>query len=248
METRYNTFKSNENKTWENKLVWRGLYGTSPKPSISMMRFNKETGLMDFNAIDCVDDFYKKAKSIASKYIKWVKSIDNIYTDCEYNDMYNSFIGGLGEFFFTYLLNEVGRILVKNEGKVSIYDFKNVCPLLIGEKDFGIDLTGVVNGKNCVMQVKFWNPYSDEILTTDILQKAYAEGVLNEFINPTEKENVIICWLGDESKISMHLRDNKKLTEHIIFIDKKSLALSADKKECFGFWKTLADKLSNIGL
>ena len=246
MKTRYNTFKSNESKTWENKLVWAGLYGNAPKVSISISRFNKETHLLDeFKGVDCVDDFYKKAKSLADKYVKWVKNYDDIYNNTEYHDMLNFFIGGMGEFFFTYLLNE-GRLLIEKNGRIKVYDFDYVAPLLPGEKDFGIDLTGVVDGRNCVMQVKFWNPFSDEVLTTDILQKAYAEGVLNEHINPTEKENVVICWLGNEEKISAHLRDNKKLQEHIIFVDKKVLSRSADKKNPV-FWESLTDRLSTLG-
>lgn len=247
MKTRYDIFEKNENEAWENKLVWGGLYGNAPKVSISISRFNKETHLLsEFKGVDCVDDFYKKAKSLAKKYIKWVKDYDNIYNDIEYHDMENFFIGGMGEFFFTCLLNE-GRLLIEKNGRIKVYDFDYVAPLLPGEKDFGIDLTGVVDGRNCVMQVKFWNPFSDEILTTDILQKAYAEGVLNEHINPTEKENVVICWLGNEEKISVHLRDNKKLQEHIIFVDKKALSLSADKKNPV-FWENLTSKLSTLGM
>lgn len=248
MEDRYKIFKENETKTWESKFVWGGLYGNAPKPSIGIAKFNAKTHLLsEFNGIISTSAFYKKAQSIASKYIKWVKGEDDIYTDMEYADMYNFFIGSMGEFFFTYVLDDVKCFYLSNGGSAIRYDFNYVAPLLIGEKDFGIDLTGVVNDKNCVIQVKYWNPYSDAMLTTDILQKAYAEGVLNEHIIPNEKENVVICWLGDDSKISSHLRDNTKLKDHIIFIDRKALAKNVDNRNTT-FWSNLEKRLANLGV
>ncbi len=248
MKERYDIFKSDEWAIWKNRLTWCGLYGNAPKPSISIWNFNKETNALDeFRGVTNVDSLYKASKLVAKKYIEWVKNSDDIYTEVEYADMFNFFVGGIGEFFFLYLLSEVKCLYVKENGRLVRYDFNYTAPLLIGEKDFGIDMTGVVNDKNCVIQVKFWNPYSDEILTTDILQKAYAEGVLNEYIDPKQGKNVVICWLGSEDMVSRHLHDNKKLQEHIVFIDKRTLSQSIDGRNTV-FWNNLTKKLSCFGL
>ena len=247
MKQRYEQFKTNEIAVWKNRLTWCGIYGNAPKPTINIWEFNRNTGALgNFIGVTNIDQFYKISKKTADKYVNWVKVVDDIYTDYEYNDMFNFFVGGIGEFFFANFLDEVRGLYVREGGQLARYDFSYISPLLIGEKDFGIDMTGMVNDKNCVIQVKFWNPYAKEILTTDVLQKAYAEGVANDYIDPKQEKNVVICWLGNEELISSHLHDNKKIEEHIVFVDKETIGRTIDNRYTT-FWNNLTEKLTNFG-
>ena len=241
-------FNDNEFDTWASRFVWRGLYGTEFYTSISIFKFfANNKGLLDMfkNIID-VDSLFKVTKKLAKKYVDWVKGLIPIDSDEKINDIHNFFIGSVGEFFFTYLLDDVKCLLSKSKtesGKYSENYFDYVAPRLPKEKDFGVDLTCIVNYKPCVVQVKFWNPYSPKILTNEIAQGCFADGVLNGFITPND--NVVICWLGDDRKISQHLRENKILYDKIIFIDNETLTLSVKNKK-LSFWEKTFEKFTNF--
>ena len=75
----------------------------------------------------------------------------------------------------------------------------------------------------------------------------FADAVCNNFIDITESNNIVVCWLGDTRKVSRFLKENRKLYKHIVFIDMEALDNSVNKSNPF-FWKTLREKLINIEL
>ena len=105
---------------------------------------------------------------------------------------------------------------IKN-GKLERYDFKHICPRLLKEQDFGIDLTGMLSYNNkyypVALQVKFWNPMTDNPITNEIAQKAHSDAICNNFINQNDNKNIVICWLGNTKKVSKYLTLNDKLYE-----------------------------------
>ena len=248
MEKRYNQFVANKYATWKSRFTWRGLFNNESKHSTNIIKFGKETGAFEaLKDIENVHSFYKVVDNLAQHYIKWVQSKpDSMYDFTEYKDMENFFKGSIGEFFFVELLDNVKCVFSEtNSGRYKRNDFNFVAPRLKGEKDFGVDLTGVVNDKNCVIQVKFWNPYSTEVLCTDVVQKAHSDGIINGFINPTEKENIVICWLGNTDKVSVQLKSYEALYKNIVFIDIKSLDASINNKNKI-FWNKLYEKMFEL--
>ena len=125
-----------------------------------------------------------------------------------------------------------------------------MCPRLIDEKDYGVDLTGTVsNGdkcKDCVFQVKFWNPYNEKIeLTYTTLCKTYVDGDKNKFFNHDDNENIVVCWLSATNKmISTELRDSH-LFDNLIFIDKKVLNDNINK-QIPRFWDIFFESINQF--
>jgi hypothetical protein len=246
MKERYETYKANEDAVWKHRFMYRGLYGDTVVPSASISKFNHDTGkLSTLKGINSIGDFYKAIKKLAEEYVAWVKEIDPIYTDVECHDMGNFFVGALGEFFVARLLEDTKCLYTINGNTAVRYDFNYVAPILPSEKDFGVDLTGMVNDRRCVIQVKFWNPMTAEVISIDTFQKAYAEGVAKRLIDPYEEKNVVMCWLGDESTVSYHLKENKELAEHIIFVNRKAMEMAVEKRNNI-FWENLTNKLAEI--
>ena len=249
MEQRYNAFKNDENAVWKYRFTWRGLYGDKGYHAINIFKFFKETDCQEaLRDIKNVNTFYKKVSDLAEKYSKWCFGKE-YHAEEELSDIRDFFVGAIGEFFFVYLLNNVSVIsVIGNEGKK--YDFNFVSPLLKGEKDWGVDMTGVVSDtdgdRNCVMQVKFWNPYLPKKIQLDTVQKAFAEGILNNFIYSNEYHNVVICWLGDEEKsVSRFLKENELLSKHVILIGKKTLNETINERNGI-FWKSIVDNLKEF--
>lgn len=249
MKTRYETFIANEADIWRYRFTWRGLYSDKAYCGINILSFLRDTNAQDeLRGIKDATKFRTVVGKLAKKYVEWTKTRES-HTENEYRDMLNFFVGAIGEFFFTYLFHNSKKILCEENDKIVTYDFNYVAPLLKNEKDFGIDLTGVVcdreSERNCVLQVKFWDSYSTEWLTTEVAQKAFCEGVLNKHIDSNEYKNVIICWLGDDSKISPFLKENKELYKHIIFIGRKALKFTISEANEI-FWNGIVDKLTEI--
>lgn len=251
MKTRYETFKENEFETWKYRFTWRGLYGDKAYYAVNVLRFFKENPdlLEVLRGVRNVRTFREKLTKLAKEYVKWANKIEP-HTDDELNDLKKFFIGGIGEFFFTGLFNDVKAILKVENGVEYRYDFNYTAPRLIGEDDWGVDLTSIVSDihgdRNCVVQVKFWNPYIKSTIDMDIAASAFTDGVLNNFINPEEEKNIVICWLGDEEKeVSTFLKKNKCLYKHVIFIGKQSLNLTINEKNGI-FWDSLVDKLHEL--
>lgn len=251
MQQRYKDYISQEKETWRDKFTWKGLYGDTPKYSITIVEFANETGAFD-NIVRYKNAkaFRKSMEGVAEEYTRWVLS-KGIYSQDELSDIRDFFMGAMGEYFFMGMLAKVKCFLVKNEtnGRIVRYDLDYVAPRLIGEMDFGVDLTGRISkGKksyNCAIQVKFWNPSTNCKITEKIASSAFTDGVINNFIKPKEESNIVICWLGDTSKVSRYLRQNEALYKHIVFIDNDVIDRSVNGAMC-DFWDWMYDNIKDI--
>ena len=167
---------------------------------------------------------------------------------CEENGRYDE---ALGEFFFTVLMQNVKTILIKNinTNKLERFDFDYVCPRLVNEIDYGVDLTGMVSRNNswynCAIQVKFWNPFTDNMITNTIVSGVDSDACRNHFINPEDNYNIFICWLGTDKNVSRYLKANKLLYKHLVFIDMDVLNINVNNK-LPQFWIILNDNIKSI--
>lgn len=252
MKKRFEQYCANKEAIWFDRFVWKGLFGDMPKYSISIVNFAKDNGFekIDFDAN--VNSLKKSIDKLADKYINWVKIKDSSYSEEEYLDMRNFFIGAIGEFFFENLLMNVKCINARNlsDNKIGRYIFDYVAPRLKGEYDYGVDLTGVLsygmNSVNCAIQVKFWNPYNEGIeLTNKMVQSVHSDAICNNFIDNKESNNIVICWLGNTKQISKYLKANKSLYRHIVFIDSDALDNSINNQNII-FWNNFKEDLKNI--
>lgn len=214
-------------------------------PSTPIISFLKESDLTGLKSVTNHKEYLKEIKKLSSNYVTWAINTANIkndklaetFTQEDRVDLSNFFKGFMGEYFFRDIVLKMNRegLIVKNNknGTNVLLNYYDVAPLSI--KDFGIDGTCVDNnGKNCVIQVKFWDTNNlDSYLKIAIMQKAYAEGVLNRYIDPYEPNNVIICWLGNDTKVSPKLKENQLLYEHIVFIDSTVLSKTIDRSKKF---------------
>lgn len=248
---RFNDYISNYNQTWLIRFTWNGLFNDSPQNAISIIKFAKETNIFDnIPTFKNVKDFYKYIKKTANEYVSWCKTKD-IYTDDECKDLNNFFTGALGEFFFTVFMQNVKTLLIKNinTNKLERFDFDYVCPRLVNEIDYGVDLTGMVSRNNswynCAIQVKFWNPFTDNMITNTIVSGVDSDACRNHFINPEDNYNIFICWLGTDKNVSRYLKANKLLYKHLVFIDMDVLNINVNNK-LPQFWMILNDNIKNI--
>lgn len=252
MENRFNQYLNDYKNCWLDRFTWKGIFGDTPKHSISIVNFAKQTTFLDnIPIVSNVINFHKKINNLSDQYIKWVISIDNSYTQEELEDIKNFFLGAIGEYFFVFLLTENKRILIKTatNSKLQNYDFNYIAPRLKGEYDVGVDLTGVISyGQelhNCALQVKFWNPFIDTPITNKIIQGIHSDAICNNFIDNNENNNIIVCWLGNTQNVSKYLIANKLLYKHIIFIDNNALDNSINYQNKL-FWMKLNDALKDI--
>jgi hypothetical protein len=252
MKDRFVKYSSNKQETWKNRFTWKGLYGDMPKNSTSIIKFAKDGGLDDIDFQPNAIGLKNTIDKYAVKYVKWVKSKNDTYTEEEYKNMENFFIGAFGEFFFMNILQTVKCInaVSLKEGKVIRYVFDYVAPRLKGELDYGVDLTGIVShgmdSNNCAIQVKFWNPYNEGIeMTNKVVQSVHSDALCNNFINNDETENIVICWLGNTKQVSKYLKANKHLYKHIIFIDSDALDKSINNQYLI-FWDNFKEEIKNI--
>lgn len=250
-EERFIEYKNNYNNIWLNHFIWKGLTGLYPQNHISIVNFAKETDVFsNIGKLHNVNDLFNIVTKLSNTYVNWCNTKDN-FTKDEKIRIKDFFIGALGEYFFTYVLDELKCMLIPNikNGKLERYDFKHICPRLLKEQDFGIDLTGMLSYNNkyypVALQVKFWNPMTDNPITNEIAQKAHSDAICNNFINQNDNKNIVICWLGNTKKVSKYLTLNDKLYEHIIFIDMHVLD-NCINDNMPNFWDTFLYKLINI--
>ena len=57
-------------------------------------------------------------------------------------------------------------------------------------------------------------------MTYDILSRVAADAVWNDMINKNDTDNIFVCWLNNDNKVSKALR-NSPLWDNIKFIDRK---------------------------
>lgn len=243
----YNAYKGSATENWENRLTWMGLNGKEPKHTTTIIRFNKETGALDsMERVMTAQDFYKKSTELATVYTDWVKSKGKQYTEKEYEDMRNFFVGAMGEIFFYRLFEDVKCIMAPDAtGTYVRYDFNYVSPTLKDDKDAGVDFTASVNDVPSVIQSKFWNPFGRKSMELDIIQKAYAEGISKDLINKDEKANIFICWLGNEDSVFRCTRQYKQYRENVVPIGFKALDVTINNRNKF-FWDNLYEFLATL--
>lgn len=243
----YETYKSSSVENWENRLTWMGLSGRDPKHTTSIYRFNKETGALGtFKHVMTASEFFNETNRLATVYVDWVKSKNKGYSNKEYEDMHNFFVGAIGEIFFYRLFIDVKCIMAPDAtGTYVRYDFNYVSPTLKEDKDGGVDFTASVNDIASVIQTKFWNPFGRKAMELDIIQKAYAEGISKDLIEKGEKSNVFICWLGNEDSVFRCTKEYKQYRENVVPIGFKALEISINNRNKF-FWNNLYDFLKDI--
>lgn len=223
--------ESTENFIWKSHSIWKSLTGKqSTVPCTSIVNFWKEKGLDVFNSVADIDSYSKAINKASKDYVaycerKGKETGDFLnWTKDDLEDLVNFFKGFMGEYFFIdiFLDRFKGSLIIKNRNYSNYFarTYHFVAPLH-EVKDFGIDGTCVDDtGKNCVIQVKFWNHYDPHInLKLDVVQKAYCEGVVHNYIDSYEQDNVIICWLGTNDKVSKYLKEDADLEKHVVFVD-----------------------------
>lgn len=244
---RYNNFKKNPIIHWENRFIWNGFYGNESWTNLSIIRFAQDTARFKDLFFENTLNFYKEIKSISNDYVNWCSTqIKEKDKEPILNELRQFFIGAIGEFFFTKLFEHKNSLVVR-EKKIK-YDFYDICPRLIADSDFGVDLTGVVshNGKtyDCVFQVKFWSPFIDSYqITNKIIQPVHSDAIENEMIDNKDDDNIFICWLGNKEHISKYIAKNK-VSRHVVFIDRDVLKSNIDNDS--KFWEKMCEELSNL--
>ena len=244
-KNRYNEFKKIEN--WNSRFIWTGLYNNAKYANLNVANFLKSIKPFDgiTNVIN-VNKFWSLVDKIGIKYSDWCKTKDSSLTDEELDALKLFFIGCIGEYFFYKLFEKHNTLYIDHK----LYTFNYVCPRLENEKDYGVDLTGVVSSNenkswDCVLQVKFWNPYNKNYqMTYDILSRVAADAVWNDMIDKNEKDNIFVCWLNNDNQVSNALR-NSPLWGNIKFIDKKVLNDNINNKVP-EFWNMFFADLNNF--
>lgn len=240
---RYQSFKSSEN--WSSRMIWTGLYNNERRADLNVLKFLKDLSPFKDASPNDVNGFWKLVKKISNEYRNWCLNKDEALEEAELEALSYHFIGCIGEYFFYKLFEKHNTLFIDNK----LYSFNYVCPRLEGEKDYGVDLTGVVSdncspeNKECALQVKFWNPYSKDFqMTYDCLSRVYTDAVLNGFIDHEQDKNIFVCWLNDDSQVSKALRTSP-LFDKVVFIGKKALDININKKHP-EFWKQFTEDLN----
>lgn len=242
---RYESFKSSE--SWSSRMVWTGLFCNERRADLNVLKFLRELSPFASSSINDVNAFWKLVKDVSHHYRNWCQNKDEALTEEELEALSYHFVGCIGEYFFYKLFEKHNTLFIDNK----LYTFNYVCPRLDDEKDYGVDLTGVVSdncspeNKECALQVKFWNPNSKDFqMTYDCLSRVYTDAVLNGFIDHTQDRNIFVCWLNDDSQVSKALRMSP-LFPKIVFIGKKVLDININKKHP-EFWNQFLEELRNL--
>lgn len=228
-------------KTWKDHSKWKDT-NLTVVPATSIITFFKEQSVADaFTDITSCKSLFGKVNNISKQYAKWAvensqKLGDKLnFTVNDIESLKNFFKGFIGEYFFMEIILRRSHtsLIVENRRNSTKYlmEYYHVIPT---EEDFGIDgLCINRNGDNCVIQVKFWNDVLNDTLKLAVMQKAYCEGVVHKYIDPYADNNVIICWLGNNSKVSPFLKKDKDLNSHIVFVDSTALGKTIDNNKMF---------------
>ena len=81
-------------------------------------------------------------------------------------------------------------------------------------------------------------------MTYDILSRVAADAVWNDMINKNDTDNIFVCWLNNDNKVSKALR-NSPLWNNIKFIDRKVLNDNINNKVP-EFWNMFFSDLNNF--
>ena len=245
----YESYLKMKDKLFTRRFTWGGLTGKYPKYTTNIIKFNAETNAFsNMNKCYTSAELFSETDKLAKKYVEWVKTKGKSYSKAEYDDMHRFFVGAIGEDFFGYMLSELKCVIAPDaSGILKRYDFNHVSPTLDDSIDLGVDLYANVNDVPSVIQVKFHNPFakSSEPWTT-IVQKAYAEGISKRIIGLDEKENVFICFLGDENTIYSNLKKAREYQKNVVAIGRTSLENTVNNRLKESFWDKFYDHLSLI--
>lgn len=245
-----NDYMSNLDKTLARRLTWAGLNGKNPKHTTTIARFNAETGAFStsFAGVEDSASFFKKAVEVSNAYVEWVKSKDKGYSELEYSDMRNFFVGAIGELFFESIMENIKCIFAPDRGKdYRRYDFHQVSPER-ERKDFGVDFYALVNDIPSVIQVKFWNPFNKKnTVGVDIVEKAHSQGVARDIIDNSDKGNVVICTLGSEESIFSSLKRVPEYRDKVVVIGRNALMATVDNRLQLTFWERFFNFLAGLG-
>ena len=252
MASRYAEYKKTYNGVWASHFTWDGMFGDTPKHSISIVEWEKDTSCLG-NMRKCkhAKEFYKTMKDMSECYAGWCAQKDKFLDSEDLHAIKNFFMGAMGEFFFTALLDSVKCILVKSEtsGKLERFYFSNTAPRLLSDEDWGVDMTSTIShGRSTypsAIQAKFWDFENDIKITSNLAKGVYGDAVLRGFIKPDQKKNVVICWLGDTDKVSIYLKKNKELYKHILFVDMPTLDININMN-LDAFWTELQNRIRQI--
>lgn len=246
----YEKYITSINEVWKNRFTWKGLSGRDPKHTTSIVKFNEATkSFENIEPVYTVSELFTLIDNLSNDYITWVKTKGKTYSSSEYADMKRFFVGAIGEYFVTKLLNDVKCLMVYRDSRKTYerFDFSYVSPTISGkENDYGVDIYCVSNDVPSVMQVKFWNPYTREKLTPDIYNKLYTEGEGNEYIHHEDENNIFLFWLGSENTARTNVvGNNKNRDKHFVVIGRQSLMASIDDRNRI-FWDNFYKSLKKL--
>lgn len=239
---KYVQFKRNEQKTWLDRMIWDGRNGLFNLGSFD--KFIKSQHPFDGLHVMNADDYFGEVSKCAKEYRKWAVSVDNTYSEEDYDDMEQSFKGFMGEWFCYRIAEDCSRILVDNE----MFVVREMAPNLMNERDNGIDFTATINDVPCVVQVKWWNRFIDKTFPRqEIFQKLGYEGATAGYIelNENVERNMCFMWLDDEEKAKMSINRNPRLKNRVIIFGKNAWDFSINGRDVI-FWENIFKKLEEL--
>lgn len=253
---------SNFDEYIREKFIYK-QYGWNHKNSISFIRYMNETDnvfdelyhvLMNSYS-DKIVKIYNAIKNIANRYELWcVENHAKDIVGINPADLNKFIVGVLGEIFWYYFLQEKCIIKVDRNGQHIEYRFDNICFMNNVENpfEFGVDLIAevITNGKaaskrNCVIQLKCWNPNSNEniIAIKDILQPLREYGMTKHIISANDTmKNSFVCWLGDENKVSTYVQYYPELKDSMEVFGKEMFMQNEDQFA----WEHIAKNFENL--
>lgn len=182
---------------------------------------------------DSIDYLINFVDNMSDNYIEWCKKKGDDY-ERDYGALKRNFKGSFGELFAYYTLNyNCGVVVYSKPGEdydSVLYDFSDVFP--DPYEDFGVDFIGNSYVKNkktrCAIQVKFWNPYSEEskkAITLSYIQGVFGQACAENHIEQSDEKNVIFFTTLFEKCIFEKIKKNKLIEKHVLIIGKESLQL-----------------------
>lgn len=247
IKEKFDRYINEYKKNWELRFIWSNSKNEA-KCTISIIQFFKETGILnDIEHKITLDGFFNQTEKLANEYTNWVKSQTSEYSDKEIEDMHNFFIGAIGEFFIVCLLSEMKCIYKfdKEHHSCYRYDFRMISPNLQNDKDFGVDLTCISNGKPSVIQVKWWNRFSKNKPGIEVFQKLMSEGKVRNYCNDNDDHNRFLFWTGCEEDITKKIKDCG-YDKWCVCFGNYSISEVIDNRAEEDFWNILYQKLIEL--
>ena len=238
---------------WTKYLSWNkwtkisiGKFYKNNKSLFDYKKVSNKNGCLD------VDKLSKWSITTAKAYFKFVKTIyPKKYTLEEEQDIEFWFQGAVGEYFFIEIMPKHNIILEKGNGNpAKIVSLTNVTPYAITDKsDYGIDFIAVnQDNKPVAGQIKFWSSQSSKMIGWEnVFSKLSdeAQGREIRITDPTETNNLIVMWLGDEiNSVSISLQKHSAYSQ-LSIIGRNTIKNSIGNDKSFvNIWNNSWDKLN----